>query len=178
MPEVEIIHRSYGLVKRENDFIEMFGSREQAKNKIVSHWNSANKNDDLHRFNIEGMEKETFLFPMSMKPLWVCKAAKYVGGEDAYWDLFDALQSSLFTKNKNIELDEVIFDNVNLIGLDFNKWKEYFLSEQVKLDVESDFELVKKHNIRGVPTLIINEKDIITGAVSLEEVKNTIENIK
>lgn len=178
MPEIEIIHRSFGLVKKESDFTSMFGSRERAKDEIITHWDHANQNDDLHRFNIEGMRNETFLFPMSMKPLKACKAAYYVGGEAAYWDMFDALQESLFTKNKDIESEEVITDNVKSIGLDFDKWLEYYHSDEVKLAVESDFALAEKYAIQSVPALIVNKKYLVSGAISLEELKNAIENIK
>lgn len=178
MPDVEIIHRSFGLIKEEGEFISMFGSREQAKNEIVTHWTGANQNDEHHRFNIEGMLNETFLFPMSMKPLWACKAAYYVGGENAYWDMFDALQESFFTKNKDIESDDVIHNNVKSISIDFDKWLEYFHSDQVKSAVESDFALAEKYSIDVVPTLIINDKYKVSGAVSLEEVQKAIESIK
>ena len=57
--DVEIIHRSFGLVKQENDFNSMFSSREKAKEVIMSHWERANQIDTLHRFNIEGMRKKT-----------------------------------------------------------------------------------------------------------------------
>lgn len=175
LPEVEIIHRSFALVKHESDFVQMFGSREKAKIEIMSHWDNANKNDDLHRFNIEGMRKETFLFPVSMKPLWAVKAAYYVNGEDAYWDLFDALQFSFFSKNMNIELDEVIYENVKNSGINFEKWKEYYLSAQVKEAVQEDFKLAENYGLHGVPALVINGESIVNGAVSLDQIKNAIE---
>lgn len=178
MPDIEVIHRSFGLITKESDFDREFGSRERAKDEILGHWHHANQNDDLHRFNIEGMRNETFLFPMSMKPLWAAKAAYYVGGDAAYWDMFDALQESLFTQNKDIESDDVIFENVKAIGLDFDKWQAYYNSDKVKLAVESDFALVQKYGIQSVPALIVNDKYIISGAVPLNELKTAIENIK
>lgn len=178
MPDVEIIHRSFALIKNENDFINMFGSREKAKNEILTHWVHANRNDDLHRFNINGMRDEKFLFPISMKPLWACKAAGFVAGDEGYWDLFDALQASFFMNHKNIELNEVIFDNVKLVGLDFNRWQQYFCADEVKTSVEEDFTLATNYGLQGVPALIINDNIIIKGAVSLAQIKQTIETIK
>ena len=75
MPDIEIIHRSFALVREEYDFDVMFGSREDAKEEILGHWEHANENDDLHRFNINGMRKADCLFPGSMKALLACKAA-------------------------------------------------------------------------------------------------------
>lgn len=176
MPDVEIIHRSFALVKEENDFVRMFGSRERAKNEILTHWEHANQNDDLHRFNIQGMREKNFLFPMSMVGLWACKAAYFVNGNVGYWDLFDALQTSLFVQNKNIELIEVIFDNVKLVGLDFDKWQEFFNSETVKSEVEAEFELARKYGLHGVPALVINGDSIVSGAASLEKIFKAVEN--
>lgn len=171
---IEIIHRSFGLVKQESDFTRMFGSREDAKHEIMSHWAAANQNDDLHRFNIEGMKKQDFLFPISMKPLWACKAALFVAGENAYWDVFDALQAGFFVENKNIELESVIFEKVKQLKIDFEQWKSYFYAEEVKIAVQEDFALAEAYKLNGVPALVINEDVILTGAVSLEEIKRVI----
>lgn len=174
MPEIEIIHRSYGLIEKESDFVTEFGSREQAKNEILTHWEHANQNDDLHRFNIDGMREESFLFPMSMKPLWACKAARFTGGEEAYWNVFDALQEALFTRSKDIEADEVIFEIAKTAGLDFDAWLKHFLSDEVKTAVQSDFALARKYGIQSVPALIINEAALVSGAVPLEQIKQAI----
>lgn len=177
MPEVEIIHRSFGLIQKERDFAAEFGSREQAKNEILIHWEHANQNDDLHRFNVDGMRRETFLFPMSMKPLWACKAAHSIGGEAAYWDVFDALQAALFTKNKNIEADDVIFELIKSTHLDFDVWLNHFHSDKVKAAVQSDFDLVRTYGIQSVPALVINEAAIISGAVPLEQIRQAIDDM-
>ena len=62
MPEVQIVHRSYALVKSTGDFDIMFGSRTAAKDEIMSHWEHADHNDDLHRFNVYGMRQADFPF--------------------------------------------------------------------------------------------------------------------
>ena len=38
MPDIEIVHRSFALVKSEHDFDRMFGSRDEAKSEILEHW--------------------------------------------------------------------------------------------------------------------------------------------
>ena len=45
MPEIQIVHRSYALVKLVSDFDLMFGSRTAAKEEIMSHWEHANHNE-------------------------------------------------------------------------------------------------------------------------------------
>jgi predicted DsbA family dithiol-disulfide isomerase len=56
-PNIEIIHRSFALAWEEEDLNKMFGNRDNAKKEILGHWEHANQNDDLHRFNIEGMKQ-------------------------------------------------------------------------------------------------------------------------
>lgn len=177
MPEVQIVHRSYALVKSERDFEMMFGSREAAKGEILSHWEHANQNDDLHRFNIQGMQETDFLFPSSMSGLYACKAAFFVAGEEGYWDVFDALQHALFVENLNIEDVEIIEDCIRKCGIDFESWLKYYKSEEVKEAVEKDLLLVEQYDIQLVPTLVINGKQRVNGAQPLSQFIQVIEGI-
>ena len=177
MPNVEVTHRSFALVRQESDFDRMFGSREQAKSEIVTHWVHANENDDLHRFNIDGMKKATFLFPSSMKPLRAAKAAGLVGGEAAYWDVFDALQAALFMHSQNIEQDEVIYDAVKTTSVDFDTWQQIFESEESQKAVESDLAKAQEYGLRGVPALVINGSQVISGALPTEQLQARLEQI-
>lgn len=74
-PEIEIIHRSFPLVWEVKTFDLMFGNRKNAKQEILKHWQHADENDDLHRFNIEGMQKQIFDFPSSKNALLAAKAS-------------------------------------------------------------------------------------------------------
>jgi len=177
MPEVQIIHRSYALVKSAGDFDWMFGSRTKAKDEIMSHWEHANHNDDLHRFNISGMRQADFPFPTSMKGLSACKAAYFVAGDAGYWDVFDNLQHALFVQNRNIEDHEVIEDCVRKSGIDFESWVKHYNSEEIKDAVEKDFLLVKQYNIKGVPALVINGNQQISGAQPLSRIIQVIEGV-
>lgn len=178
MPEVEIVHRSYALVKSVGDFDLMFGSRTAAKEEIMSHWEHANHNDDLHRFNISGMRQADFPFPASIKGLLACKAACFVAGDAGYWDVFDNLQHALFVQNRNIEEDEVIEDCIRKSGIDFESWLKHYNSEETKNAVERDFLFVKQYNIQGVPALIINGNQQISGAQPLSKIIEAIEGIE
>ncbi len=178
MPDVDIVHRSYALVKNESDFDMMFGSRAAAKDEVLGHWAHANQNDDLHRFNIEGMRKANFPFPSSMKVLTACKAAYFTGGNDAYWDVFDALQNALFVKSLNIEDLAIIEQCVKESGVDFEQWQNHFNSNETKAAVESDLQLVKDYGIRGVPCLIIDGKYQISGAQGLDQIVNALQRVQ
>ncbi|WP_152522320.1 DsbA family oxidoreductase [Metaclostridioides mangenotii] len=176
-PDIEIIHRSFALVNSMEDFKLMFGSREAAKGEIVPHWEHANQVDELHRFNIEGMLKQDFPFPISMPALYAVKAAGILGGQLAYWDMFDNLQHAFFVESKNVEENEVIYECVKKAGLNFDEWKNSYDSDQVKGDVEEDFKLVHKYGIDVVPTLIINGKYKISGAQPYDDLLKAINKI-
>ncbi len=175
MPEVEIVHRSFALIKDEQDFDRMFGSREAAKEEIVTHWEQANKNDDLHRFNIAGMLETDFLFPTSMPGLVACKAASFVGGDAAYWDVFDALQQALFVQNGNIGDQDVLDAIIKETGIDLEQWKVHCGDPKTQQAVEEDFRLVQEYGVNVVPCLIINGKQITRGAQPVRRIIQAIQ---
>lgn len=178
MPEIKVIHRSFALARDEKDHEQMFGSRENAKNEILSHWVHANQNDDLHRFNIEGMREADFLFPTSMNGLLAAKAAGVVGGEVAYWDIFDALQKGLFVDSQNIDDPSVIESIVKDSSIEFEKWQQAFTNPETLSLVEDDFRIANAYQLTGVPALIVNGKYLINGAQPMEQILQALQTIK
>lgn len=174
MPDVDIVHRSFALVKTESDFDKMFGSRAAAKAEIMGHWDHANFNDDLHRFNISGMKKADFPFPSSMNGLLASKAAGFTAGQAGYWDVFDALQNALFVENRNVEDQTVIDDCVRKTGIDFAQWELHYHSQAVKDAVEKDLRLAQEYQIYSIPHLIINGKHRVSGAQPLSRLVQAI----
>lgn len=170
MPDVKVVHRSYALVKSEQDFDVMFGSRTAAKGEILGHWEHANENDDLHRFNITGMKQTDFPFPSSMKGLTACKAAYFTAGDAGYWDVFDVLQDALFVKNRNLEDQTVIDDCIKQSGIDYAKWQQFYNDDETKAAVEQDLQLAEQYGVQAVPCLIIDGKYRISGALPLDHV--------
>ena len=175
MPDVEIVHRSFALVTEEEEFDRMFGSRAAAKDEVLGHWEQANQNDDLHRFNIQGMREADFPFPTSMKGLLACKAAFFTGGEGAYWDVFDALQTAFFVQSRNIGDQDVINDIIRETGLNFGQWQYHYEDPQTIEAVESDLLLVEQYGITSVPSLIINGKHRASGALPLRRIISSIQ---
>ncbi|WP_207694164.1 hypothetical protein DOK67_0001890 [Enterococcus sp. DIV0212c] len=178
LPEINIIHRSFALARDEEDHIQMFGSRENAKNEILSHWVHANQNDDLHRFNIEGMKKADFPFPTSMNGLLAAKAASVVAGEAGYWDIFDALQEALFVHSQNIDEPSVVESVVKNSSIDFQEWQQAFNNPATLALVEDDFRVANAYQLSGVPALIVNGKYLINGAQPLEQILQALQTIK
>lgn len=177
MPDINIVHRSFALVWEKEDLVRMFGRLDVAKREILTHWEHANLTDPLKRFNPEGMRQQTFDFPHSKPALLACKAAFMVGGDKAYWDVFDALQRLLFMKSQDISSQNVIEKAVASTGIDMKTWTEYLMHPDVLMAVKEDLQLAKKYAITSVPTLIINETYRINGALPLETILTQLEKI-
>lgn len=176
LPEVQIVHRSFALVRQPEDFDYMFQSRQRAKEEVLHHWEQANLVDPLHRFNIEGMRKADFLFPISMPALKACKAAYFVAGDAGYWDLFDALQDSFFVRNLNIQEESVLAEGAKKAGLDVDAWQALLHTPKVEQAVQADLALAQRYGIHEVPTLVVNGKTIIRGALPQEQLLTAIQN--
>lgn len=174
---IEINHRSFALAWSEEDFIRQFGSREAVKLEVLGHWKHANQNDDEHRFNIEGMNKTDFNFPLSKPGLIAAKAAGIIGGDKMYWDLFDKIQNKMFVESKNIEDIAVLEEAVREANIPFEEWKKQFNNPETEKAVVSDVELARAYGIHSVPILVINQKYAISGAQSEEVIINALEKI-
>lgn len=174
---IEIIHRSFALGWEPEDFISSFGSREAVKVEVLSHWAHANDNDEEHRFNIEGMGQTDFDFPISKPGLIAAKAAGLIGGDNMYWDVFDKLQSKLFVENKNIEDIAVIEEAVKETDISFADWKIQFVNDETEQAVLADLQLVQAYGVNSAPTLVINQKYSISGALPQEELEKALDKI-
>lgn len=176
-PKVEISHRSFALGWEVKNFEHMFGSHEAVKPEVMGHWKQANENDDLKRFNIDGMKDQDFLFPTSKNALIAAKAAGFLDDQAAYWEVFDALQHALFVENLDISDIEVIEKVIENTTLDFTDWKKKFESKEAAEAVLNDLEFVKQNGINSVPALIIEGKYLINGAQPQSVIEKSIEEI-
>ena len=176
-PKVEVTHRSFALGWGAEQFESMFGSHEAVKPEVMGHWEQANQNDDLKRFNIDGMKDQDFLFPTSKNALIAAKAAGIVGGQNAYWEVFDALQYALFTENQDVSDITVIDSVVNKTTLNFTDWKSQFENQETEKEVLKDLDFVRQNGINSVPALIIEDKYLISGAQPQSVIEDTIEEI-
>lgn len=174
---IEINHRSFALGWEAEDFIRSFGSREAVKPEVLGHWAHANKNDDEHRFNIEGMRQSDFNFPISKPGLKAAKAAGLIGRDNMYWDVFDRIQNKLFVENKNIEDIAVLEEAVKETSISFADWKAQFEKDETEKAVLADLQLAQAYGVNSAPTLVINQKYAIAGAQSQEEIEKLLARI-
>lgn len=176
-PRLNIQHRSFALGWEADAFIQMFGSHEAVKPEVMSHWEHANQNDDEHRFNIEGMKEQDFLFPTSKNGLKTAKAAGLLAGEAAYWDVFDALQKALFVDNRDVSDLAVIEEIIKETDIDFEAWQTQLAKAETEAAVIEDLQRVQAYGIQGAPAIVINQKYLISGAQLQAVIEETIEKI-
>lgn len=174
---IKIEHKSYALNWSTQDFVTGFGSRKKAKEEILGHWAHANANDDEHRFNIEGIRNADVEFPTSRPGLIASKAAGILGGEEKYWEVFDALQESLFVNSLDIEDENLLVEIVEKVGLDVDKWKELYHDPATEKLVFEDIALAQRYGITSVPSLIIDGKYLLKGAQPLYIIEKALEDI-
>ena len=173
-PQIEVINRAFALSRSYNHAANVFGSQENVKKVILNHWREARRNDDDHRINVELMEGRDFNYPYSIPGLLGCKAAEIQGGQKAHWNYFDLVQKAHLTEARNIADEEVLYDVAAEAGLDREKFIKDFNSEAVKKMVEEDIELAKQYMVNSVPTIIVNYKEKISGALKYDQLKELI----
>lgn len=176
-PNIVVTHRSFALGWEKEDFEQMFGTHAAVKPEVLNHWEAANQNDDNHRFNIEGMKAQDFLFPTSKPGLLAAKAAGEVGGQSAYWEVFDQLQAGLFVRNLDIADDQVIEALIKETSVDFDQWQASYRLPETEAKVMEDLQLVQAYGIQGAPALVINQKYLISGAQPQAMIEDTFQQI-
>lgn len=174
---IDVVHRSFALSWKPDHFIQTFGSREAVKPEVLTHWEQANQNDDDHRFNIEGMLETDFNFPTSKNGLKSAKAAGIIGGQDAYWDAFDAIQNALFVENKNIEEFEILKAAIATTHIDLDQWVAQYKKAETEEAVLQDLAVSQAYGIQGAPALVVNQKYLISGAQPTEDIENQLKQI-
>ena len=172
---IKVTHRSFALGWDVEQFEKIFGSHEAVKEEVLLHWEVANQNDDLHRFNISGMRETDFNFPHSQPGLLAAKAAGLIGGDDMYWEVFDKIQEGLFIRNLNIADREVLEGLVKETSIDFDAWQDQLDKAETKEAVLDDLTLVNTYGIQGAPAIVINKKYLISGAQNQAVIEQTLE---
>lgn len=177
LSKVEVIHRCFALAPKPESIIEIFGSKQAGKEEILNHWRSANENDDEHRICADEMACKTFDYPYSMPGLLACKAAEIQGGHNAHWDMFDRIQKAHLTETLNIADEVVLINCARDIGLDIKRFQDDFHSDYTLQKVNEDILRVKELGVYAVPTIVINEERVLSGAYKYDYLKNYFLNL-
>ncbi|GBD02963.1 hypothetical protein HRbin19_00233 [bacterium HR19] len=174
---IKVVHRAFALAPTPESIEQIFGSKENGKKEILSHWRAANQNDDEHRINADLMEKREFDYPYSLPGLIACKAAEVIGGQDAHWDIFDRIQKAHLTECLNIADFEVLLLCAKDVGLDLKKWIDAFTDRSTLELLIQDLQKAEDYAITGVPTLVASGKHRLVGAQKYDVLKKWIQDV-
>jgi len=163
-PEIEIVHRCFALAPVPEAIVWIFGSKERGKAEILEHWRRANELDDAKRFRPDLMAQRPFDYPYSLPGLLACKAAEFLGGQEAHWNLFDRIQTAHLVECRNIADEEVLRACAAEVGLDVTAWEEAFRSEAVYQAVQRDVERARALGVHAVPTIVVAGRFALSGA--------------
>ncbi len=98
-----VIQRTFVLQRNQQEMVQRFGSIGAAKREILGHWKSCRTQaEDPSRFNIEGMQQQTFDYPNGWQGTLACKAAEQLAGHPGHWDMFDRIQLAHLKENRNV----------------------------------------------------------------------------
>ena len=175
--ELEIEHRGFALAPRPESIAEMFGGDDEGKTEVLRHWAAAAGHPDGERIHTELMRQRDFSYPYSMPGLLACQAAAVQGGQNAYWNMFDRVQKAHATEARNIADSEVLEDLATEIGLDMGRWKSDFQDPATRQTVQGDIEQADALGIYAVPTLVLNDRWVLQGAVAETDLRRVIATI-
>ncbi|NWL16816.1 DsbA family protein [Pseudoalteromonas sp. Scap03] len=174
---LDIHHHAFALSATREEMIGKFGSMKQAKQIILGHWEQCARADDNKRVNVEGMRQQKFEYPFSTPGLVACKAAEQQGGASAYWNYFDAVTHAHMSENRNIgDLDELI-ETAGEVGLDKPRFLDDFASSERQTEIQRDRKLAQEYGITSTPTLIINKRWVVPGALDINALRETLKEI-
>jgi predicted DsbA family dithiol-disulfide isomerase len=151
---LRVRQRSFVLQASRAEMVATFGSMEQAKHTILGHWEACARHDDAQRIDIEGMRRETFEYPSGMAGALACQAAQILGGDEAHWDLFDAIQHAHMSAHRNIADADVLLDIATRTGFERNAFARCMESAEALNLVQQDRALAQRMGLHAIPTLV------------------------
>jgi len=172
---LNIRHRSFVLQMSRDAMIDRFGSMSQAKDTILLHWEACGAAEDTRRINIEGMRRQTFEYPSGRLSALACQAAQMIDGDEGHGRLFDALQHAHLVDSRNIGDRQTVFDIAMEQGFRAGEFSRHFEIDAPRR-LQSDLALGKCLNVRSTPTLVIDRQWVISGAVSPNILRTSLEN--
>ncbi|MEP1445233.1 MAG: DsbA family protein [Paraglaciecola sp.] len=169
---VEVAHRSFVLQRSTEEMIERFSSMENAKHEILSHWEACKISaDDPSTINIEGMKAAKFDYPSGYQAALIVKSAEILWGQEAHWDLFDAIQNAHLRESRNIGDINVLLAIAQEMGFDANALQQRVVDEYIVRLVKQDNARAMKFGIKTIPTIVIDGRQVISQVMTLEQLE-------
>lgn len=151
-----------------------FGSAEQGKQKILTHWTLTKTHSGGEEINPELMTGRNFDYPYSIPGLVACKCAEEQLGPQGHEGMKDLLQHTHLVECRNIGDKDVIFGAADKLNLDLEEFAECYDRSETNSLVMKDHKEAINLGIRGTPTVVFENKIIVRGAVPLESYRQVI----
>lgn len=139
------------------------------------HWTNANAHPESGEFRMWESGEE---FPKCSLPSAEAGIAARAQG-DGGWDRFHMnLLSAFFTENRNISDVSVLVDVAEKSALDVPRFRDELESGVHRRQaVEEHIIAVNRYGISGIPSVVVNDKGLLTGAVPREHYRHVVESI-
>ncbi len=139
-----------------------------------THWTNANSQPDSGNFTLWESEEE---FPdCSMPSAEAGLAARFQGAKE--WETFhDNLLAAFFTENRNISDKAVVYDVAEQSGLDMDRFRDAMGSGDLRQKAMKEYVEATNLGITGIPSVVVNDKALLVGAVPTEQYRYVIDTI-
>ena len=174
---VAFTYKAFPLGPTREELTDMFGSEENAKREILTHWAASKGLPGGEEINPEGMAARPFPYPYSMPALRAVKAAEFQGGMDAHARMYDRLQRAHLVETRNIADPHTLLECAAELGLELERFEADLDSESTLQAVLQDQQEAFELDISATPTVVLNGKWVLSGAVSLEVYRQVIDDL-
>lgn len=175
--QVELIYKVYPLGPDPHLISRYFDSPEAGKREILTHWAASKRLPGGEEINPELMASRPFPYPYSMLALRGVKAAEFQDGMAAHAQMYDRLQRAHLVEARNVAEAQTIYECAEEIGLDMHRFRADYESPASEAAVLADQAEAHRLGISGTPTVVYNDKGVLSGAVPVERYRKVIDNL-
>lgn len=136
-------------------------------------WTFAGSHPEAGEFRLWESGEE---FPQCSLPSAEAGKCAQAQGEEA-WDRYHlALLRAHFYENRNVEDPEVLAEVAGRAGLDAARFREDLASGRYREQaLQEHWEAVTRYGVTGIPTVVVNDEEVLVGAVPREEYHRVID---
>lgn len=174
---VAFTYKTFPLGPTREELTTMFGSEENAKREILTHWAASQRLPGGEEINPEGMAARPFPYPHSMPALRAVKAAEFQGGVEVHARMYDRLQRAHLVETRNIADPQTLLECAAELSLDLERFKAALESESTLQAVLQDRQEAFALGISATPTVVLNGKWVLPGAVSVDTYRHVIDDL-
>ncbi len=139
-----------------------------------THWRNAGSQPESGEFNGWETDEE---FPNCSLPSAEAGLAARSQGPEAWGRFHENLLKAFFTENRNITQTSVLVDVAEKSGLDVPLFRDELESGLHRREAMEEYLEATQMGITGIPSVVVNEKAVLVGAVPSEQYRSVIDNI-